>query len=88
MLHDQTGVKQLREGCTRSEALALFAALCNLGSGVSAAAKPIITTFDPPGSDATIALSINASGAIAGYYRDSVGPHGFMRASDGTITTF
>jgi hypothetical protein len=47
------------------------------------------TTFDPAGSVETLPYSINASGAITGFYitRDDKG-HGFVRAADGTITTF
>jgi hypothetical protein len=45
--------------------------------------------FDPPGSIATYANSINADGSITGYYEDNTGlAYGFVRASDGTITTF
>ncbi len=49
-----------------------------------------ITTFDAPGDVNGIATSdINPAGEIAGYYLDAsdVG-HGFLRARDGTITTF
>src|ERR1700679_2196490 len=84
MLYEHIGVTLLR--ASRSRGLPLVATLCVLGSGVSMAAKPVITTFDPPGSYATYALSINAGGAIVGYYRGN-GAHGFLRASDGTITT-
>jgi len=51
-------------------------------------------TFDAPGAgtgrlQGTVPANINAPGAITGYYVDAnyVG-HGFVRASDGTITTF
>src|SRR2546422_37705 len=56
-----------------------------------------ITTFDVPGagtgvSQGTCAQSINDSGAITGWYVDPKGTngaiHGFLRAPDGTITTF
>ena len=51
-------------------------------------AKSKFTTFDPPGSTYTIANSINAAGAITGYYVDAYGyRQGFLRAADGTITT-
>jgi hypothetical protein len=57
-----------------------------------------ITTFDPPGSTSTIVGSggepfagppINPAGVITGYYSDaSGGTHGFLRAANGTFTTF
>src|SRR5262249_6702453 len=57
------------------------------------------TTFDAPGActaqsctqpfQGTFAWNINPAGAIAGYYNDSSNvAHGYMRAPDGTITTF
>ena len=46
-----------------------------------------ITTFDAPGAIGTIPVGINPSGAIAGYYADTSGSHGFVRDSGGTITT-
>jgi hypothetical protein len=54
-----------------------------------AVAAPTITTFDPQGSVFTWASSINTTGAVTGYYNDKGGVgHGFVRAADGTITTF
>jgi hypothetical protein len=51
--------------------------------------QPTFITFDPPGSISTYATAINPAGAITGYYQDaSFMYHGFLRASDGTITTF
>ena len=48
-----------------------------------------ITTFDPPGSIATLPYSINQKGAITGYYIDArYINHGFVRAEDGKITVF
>ena len=49
----------------------------------------IITEFDPTGSVFTDTNAINAVGAITGFYFDAnfVG-HGFLRATDGTITSF
>jgi hypothetical protein len=57
---------------------------------VSASAKqPTITTFDPPGSVKTYCESINPAGAITGYFFDANNLiHGFLRAPDGTFTTF
>src|SRR5437762_3035556 len=69
--------------------LGLCLALSCLEPGLWAANTATITTFDPPGATRTIALSINPAGAITGYYVDaSSGFHGFLRAPDGTITTF
>lgn len=45
-----------------------------------------ITTFAVPDSTATLAYQINASKQSAGYYIDADGiPHGYLRASDGTL---
>lgn len=58
------------------------------------AADGTITSFDAPGAGSgayqgTFAFSINASGAITGYYWDaSLEYHSFVRAADGTMTTF
>jgi hypothetical protein len=47
------------------------------------------TKFNPPGSTGTIALAINKSGQVAGYYFDaSAIDYGFLRNLDGTILTF
>jgi uncharacterized membrane protein len=52
------------------------------------------TTFDIPGSDSPpIPTAINAAGAITGYYSGANGgpygvSHSFLRAPDGTVTTF
>ncbi len=57
-----------------------------------------ITSFDPPGSTSTVVgpegepfagPPINPAGAISGEYFDMSGTaHGFLRAPDGTFTTF
>jgi hypothetical protein len=58
------------------------------GANIAAKAEPI-TTFDPPGSTFTFPTGINQAGAITGYYFTSGPfPRGFLRASDGTLTTF
>jgi len=47
------------------------------------------TTFDPPGSQVTAPGSINAAGQIAGSFFDSTfAQHGFVRGTDGTISSF
>lgn len=47
------------------------------------------TTFDPAGSISTSPADINPAGAITGTYQDANSAyHGFLRAADGTITTF
>ena len=72
----------------RKLVLAVCLALCALALGISATAQTIIT-FDPPGSVLTEALAINNAGTIAGVYLDASNrAHGFVRAADGTITTF
>src|SRR5262245_43072594 len=50
---------------------------------------PTYTNIDPPGSVATLPFCINPAGVIAGEYFDaSFVPHGFVRARDGTFSTF
>ena len=69
--------------------LAICLVFCWLGfSGKAHAAT--FTTIDPPGSIYTYPWSINPAGAITGNYYDATGtgPHGFLRAPDGTFTTF
>src|SRR4051794_28851297 len=47
------------------------------------------TTFDPAGSVFTRPTSINDAGVITGFYGKSLFVfHGFVRAADGTITSF
>jgi hypothetical protein len=74
----------------RKGALALCLALCTLGLGLSgSASEPKFTTIDPTGSTYTTTTDINPAGAVTGYYQDAGGLyHGFLRAPDGTITTF
>jgi hypothetical protein len=48
-----------------------------------------ITSFDPPGSISTKAVSINAKGTITGYYQlANMSVHGFVRRAGGTIVSF
>lgn len=53
-----------------------------------------ITTFDEPNAgtgsgQGTVANAINQAGTVTGYYIDSTNMgHGFIRASDGTFTSF
>jgi hypothetical protein len=52
------------------------------------ASAATFTEFDPQNSVATYPQAISG-GAIAGYYQDCCfGIHGFLRAADGSITTF
>ena len=54
-----------------------------------AAASRKFISFDVPGAKVTYATAINASGQVAGTYMDqNYMNHGFLRESDGTITTF
>jgi hypothetical protein len=71
--------------------------LCTLGSGFLVNAgecRTTITTFNAPGAgtaagQGTVAFAINPAGAITGYTRDANSArHGFLRAPDGTFTTF
>ena len=51
--------------------------------------QPTIITFDPPGAVATFSVGINPAGVIAGGYLDANGLlHGYVRAHDGTFTTY
>jgi len=65
-----------------------------LGLGLSGSAKePAITTFDAPGAgtgagQGTVAFGINAERVIVGYYCDASNCHDFLRAKDGSFTTF
>lgn len=70
----------------RSIAMCLFAALAIT---VQSSAQIQIITFDPPGSITTNPASINPKGEITGSYTDAgFVHHGFLRSSDGTITSF
>jgi len=52
-------------------------------------ATGIIKTFSVAGASTTLPVAINNNGVIAGYYYDSSDlTHGFVRAHDGTMTTF
>jgi predicted membrane protein len=75
---------------TRNCVLTLSAMLFALGISESANAKAIITTFDVPGDiGGTFVRGINAEGAVTGWYADVHNEdHSFVRAVDGTITTF
>src|SRR5438094_9701737 len=75
--------------------LALCLALCGLELGLSSIARAAtFTTFDVRGAgtgsgQGTLATSINPAGVITGYYLDASGAfHGFLRAPDGSVTTF
>ena len=73
----------LRDGAT-----ALATSLLLLATG-PASAGATFTTFDVEGASATYAREISADDAVTGYYADSSGNyHGFVRAADGTITSF
>jgi hypothetical protein len=91
--------RNLWVGCVLALGLCCFlgAAACGGGSGAGQGQNPpppTFTTIDAPGAgtaslEGTIALRINASGQVAGYFIDSNGAaHGFIRNSDGSITTF
>jgi chitodextrinase len=67
---------------------AVLAALF-LGGVQTAAAKATITVFDVPNAVGTFASAIGTDGSVTGYWLDaSYNYHGFVRAPDGTFTTF
>src|SRR4051812_25338845 len=73
--------------CRRLTAPVLMGATVAMFTLASPAAAATYITFDPPGSIFTTSRSIS-NGTVAGYFQDSQGRyHGFMRTSDGTITT-
>jgi len=66
----------------------LFApVIAALLSFASAAAGQTIITFDAPGSSATHPGRISPGGKVVGYYEIGINFHGFMRDTDGSITT-
>jgi hypothetical protein len=76
-------------------ALAVCAALCSVGLAFPQSDdNATFITFDAPGAfnapgAGTAALSINPAGEITGFYLDANYEwHGFLRAADGTITSF
>jgi hypothetical protein len=71
----------------RGALLAYAAMFCIVGAAAPAEAEPIITKFRISGAVETVPLGINDNFEIAGSYQDSHGWHGFVRATDGTITT-
>jgi len=60
----------------------------SLGTGMAAATE--YTTFDIPNSYGMWPVAINAEGIIAGTWEDNsaYAQHGFLRAPDGSITSF
>src|SRR5271170_1705117 len=65
-----------------------IATLASFGLSLSASAKSTYTTIDPPQSMYAYPTGISA-GVVAGYYQDTGAKlHGFVRATDGTITSF
>src|SRR5260221_6154981 len=70
--------------------LALCLLLCSLEVGLCwSAHAATFTTFDVPGIRGILVQSINTAGAITGFYADAnYVVHGFLRARDGTLTTF
>jgi uncharacterized membrane protein len=47
-----------------------------------------VTIFNPDGSTRTQPVAINAQGFITGIYSSATGGHGFVRAPDGTTSSF
>jgi hypothetical protein len=73
-----------------SVVITLFAAVWANAQTPEEKAGGQIITFDPPGSSGTFAESINSRGEVVGGFSDSNNQttQGFLRAADGTITTF
>jgi hypothetical protein len=97
MTTTQLSVFQLSSEVRRKGVLALCVVLCLLGLGPSGSAhEPTTTTFDAPDAgtsgatgQGTLPIRINLWGAIVGFTRDTNDMrHGFLRAPDGTFTTF
>ena len=84
----------LQDMATGTALLLVFAvSLATSGFVLSANAnerKTAIITFDAPGAvNGTSPTSINPRGSITGYYFDAnFVPHGFLRAKNGSFTTF
>jgi hypothetical protein len=72
----------------------LFVALATRAQTSPPTTQGQTITFDAPGAGTnngvgTVPRNINPNGEITGeYYDSSVAVHGFVRASDGTISTF
>src|SRR5438876_10012447 len=90
MLTDRLAFANFRTLTRGRGSLTLCLALCSLLLGVcSNAFAQSFATFDAPGVQNAVPVSINQNGAITGSYVDARGAsHGFLRAPDGTITTF
>ena len=90
MLTDRLAFANFRTLTRGRGSLTLCLALCSLLLGVcSNAFAQSFATFDAPGAQGTVAVSINQNGAIIGDYLDARGAsHAFLRAPDGIITTF
>jgi hypothetical protein len=72
-----------RHGC--GLAVVSFALLCASGT---AEAKSTFTTFNPPGAGYVQSVAINTRGTLAGTFEDESHVYeGFIRTSDGTITS-
>ena len=72
-------------GFRRISQTVLIGILC----AIPAAAAHKFVSFDVPGAALTYPAAINASGEVAGIYRDSVyAYHGFIREPNGAITSF
>ncbi len=63
-----------------------LAAVCTLSQ--PALAAPTYLTVDVPGATGASLVAINDAGVSAGSYENGSGFHSFIRAADGTITTF
>jgi hypothetical protein len=89
LTYQTTAFLKLPKHSLRSAMLASCVAVAGLGFAFDAQAGPVsYITINPPNSVNTQIVGINDKGEIAGGYSDGVGNRGFIRATDGTITTF
>ena len=85
-MHGKDNFDEHRQTAMRSGAIALVTTLGLAWAGPAAAGK--IINIDPPGATAAFAYGINDKGAVVGTSIDAGGVHGYIRAPDGTYTTF
>ena len=84
-----TGFNIWPEFICRNKSTMVLAVLGILAPALPAVAKATISNFNPGGVYGTDATAINDAGTITGDYGyTDLNAHGFVRAADGTITTF
>jgi hypothetical protein len=68
--------------------LTLFGAVWAIAQTPEEKAGGQIITFDPPGSSQTFSTSLNSKGEVVGSFSINQTTQGFLRAADGSFTTF